>query len=243
MSKKIFAALLALAMTFLAAGAVTAEETAVPGQPVQGLTAYVDSNGDRAYIPDGFSVSAEESEQLIATGLVIIGPDGSEFVWIPTTVTPLSVHEFGSYFSGGSLASYYDETEGPIYQGMAASTETYGGFYMGRYEASQGEGGLPASKRVSDSEPGRIWVQFSPQDTVGACMNLYADNETVQGFFPWGINWDTTLQWLIDSGCRTWEEVASDSTAWGNYSDDSFSQGARGQLYRDLGGSQIPNNI
>ena len=191
---------------------------------------WVDGNGDRAVIPTGFMVSGKEDEQTISQGLVVIGPDGSEFVWIPTTVTPLAVREFGSYFSGGSISSYYDETDSPVYQEMIASVEQYGGFYIGRYEASQGQNNFPASKRVSDSEPGRIWVQFSPQDTVIACENLYADNDTVQGFFPWGINWDTTLQWLIDSGCKTWEEVARDSTAWGNYSNDAFSNGARGNL-------------
>ena len=191
---------------------------------------WVDGNGDRAVIPTGFMVSGKEDEQTISQGLVVIGPDGSEFVWIPTTVTPLAVREFGSYFSGGSISSYYDETDSPVYQEMIASVEQYGGFYIGRYEASQGQNNFPASKRVSDSEPGRIWVQFSPQDTVIACENLYADNDTVQGFFPWGINWDTTLQWMIDSGCKTWEDVARDSTAWGNYSNDAFSNGARGNL-------------
>ena len=191
---------------------------------------WLDTNGDRAVIPSGFMVSGNEDEQTISQGLVVIGPDGSEFVWIPTTVTPLAVREFGSYFSGDSISSYYDETDSSVYQEMIASVEQYGGFYIGRYEASQGPDNLPTSKRVSDSEPGRIWVQFSPQDTVGACERLYADNDTVQGFFPWGINWDTILQWLIDSGCKTWEEVARDSTAWGNYSNDAFSNGARGNL-------------
>ncbi|MBQ5548881.1 MAG: hypothetical protein IIT33_08640 [Prevotella sp.] len=72
-------------------------------------------------------------------------------------------------------------------------------------------------------------MQFSPQDATVACENLYRDNATVQGFFPWGCNWDTTLQWLIDSGCKTYEEVASNSTSWGNYSDDSFSPNANGR--------------
>ena len=152
---------------------------------------WVDGNGDRAVIPTGFMVSGKEDEQTISQGLVVIGPDGSEFVWIPTTVTPLAVREFGSYFSGGSISSYYDETDSPVYQEMIASVEQYGGFYIGRYEASQGQNNFPASKRVSDSEPGRIWVQFSPQDTVIACENLYADNDTVQGFFPWGITTGT----------------------------------------------------
>lgn len=190
---------------------------------------YIDPNGDRAFIPAEFTVSEKPDEQEVATGLVVIGPDGSEYVWVPTTVTPLAVRDFGSYFSGGgSLSGYYDETELPAYQEMIKSVEQYGGFYIGRYEASQGADGLPASRRVTEDEPGRIWVQFSPQDTVGACERLYADNDTVQGFFPWGINWDTVLQWLIDSGCMTEAEVSRDSSAWGNYSNDSFSEGARG---------------
>ena len=209
-----------------------AEDGAYPqieaGTTASEKSVWLDANGDRAVIPAGFMVSEKADEQIISQGLVVIGPDGSEFVWIPTTVTPLEVREFGSYFSGGSISSYYDEMDSPVYREMVASVEKYGGFYMGRYEASQGRNNLPASKRVSDSESGRIWVQFSPQDTVGACERLYADNDTVQGFFPWGINWDTTLQWLIDSGCKTWEEVARDSTAWGNYSNDSFSDGAHG---------------
>ena len=210
-----------------------AENNAYPpaeaGVAVAEKSIWVDTNDDSAIIPAGFTVSEKDDEQTISEGLVVIGPDGSEFVWIPTTVTALAVRDFGSYFyGGGSLSGYYDETELPAYQEMVRSVEQYGGFYIGRYEASQGADGLPASKRVTAQESGRIWVQFSPQDTVIACEKLYADNGTVQGFFPWGINWDTTLQWLVDSSCKTEVEVTRDSTSWGNYSNDSFSDGARG---------------
>ena len=210
------------------------------GEIAANMSIYTDASGDTAYIPAQFMVSANEDEQDINTGLVVIGPDGSEFVWIPTTVTKLAVRDFGSYFGGASfmgtvisgggdsLEGYYDETDLDIYQEMVASTEKYGGFYMGRFEASKGEDQLPASRRVTESAPGQIWVQFSPQDTTIACQNLYADNDTVQGFFPWGINWDTTLQWLVDSGNKTIDDIKADSTDWGNYSNDSFSEGARG---------------
>ncbi|MBD5459718.1 MAG: hypothetical protein HDR26_02070, partial [Lachnospiraceae bacterium] len=202
-----------------------------PGKTAAEKSNYTDADGDTAVIPAQFTVSTEEDEQTIRTGLVIIGPDESEFVWVPTTVTPLSVHDFGSYFSGGgSLSSYSDETELETYQAIGASVEKYGGFYIGRYEASKGADGLPVSKRITVGDSGTIWVQFSPQDTTLICEQLYADNDTVQGFFPWGINWDTTLQWLIDSGCKTEVEISSDSTSWGNYSNDSFSEDARGSL-------------
>ena len=187
-----------------------------------------------AVIPAEFTVSDKEDEQTIRSGLVVIGPDESEFVWIPTTQKSLAVCDFGSYFSGGSISGYYDETELDSYWEMAECTELYGGFYMGRFEASCGSGDnvsnyIPVSKRVTGDDTGRIWVQFSPQDTTVVCQNIYADNETVQGFFPWEINYDTTLQWLIDSGCKTYDDVAKDSTSWGNYSNDSFSQDADGK--------------
>ena len=196
------------------------------------LEVYTDSYGEKAYIPSGFRVSEEKGEQTIRTGLVIIGPDGSEFVWIPTRTTSLQQRNFGSYFSGGSsLSGYADETSLASYQEMTQSVATYGGFYMGRFEASVGGGSslsdyYPASRRVSPEHPGRIWVQFSPQDATVACANLYRDNPSVRGFFPWGANWDTTLQWLIDSGAKTESEVTRDSSGWGNYSDNRFAPGA-----------------
>ena len=198
------------------------------GERATSLSRYTDGSGRIAYIPASFTVSTKSGEKNVDAGLVVIGPDGSEFVWVPTTVTPLAVRDFGSYFFGDSISSYYDETGLPLYKAMVASTEKFGGFYIGRYEASKGDNGLPASKRVTASEPGQIWVQYSPQDTAVACQKLYADNDSVQGFFPWGVNWDTTLQWLVDSGNKKIGDVKSDSTSWGNYSNDSFSDGARG---------------
>ena len=206
----------------------------IPGQTAVERSRYIDGNGDDAVIPADFAVSENKDEQTVSTGLVVIGPDGSEYVWVPTSQTELAQRDFGSYFSGGNISSYRDETELESYKAMVSSVEQYGGFYIGRYEASFGGGKnlsdmVPASKRVTADEPGRIWVQFSPQDTTVVCENLYADNDTVQGFFPWGINWDTTLQWLIDSGCKTEKEVVSDSTGWGNYSNDDFSPNANGK--------------
>ena len=48
---------------------------------------YTDINGDKATIPEGFTV--DENENVISKGLVVHGPDkangdnGSEFVWVP----------------------------------------------------------------------------------------------------------------------------------------------------------------
>ena len=227
------------------------EDEALPsiqaGETSVGKREYVDENGDAAVIPDGFTVSSEKGEQTIATGLVVIGPDGNEFVWVPVTETAFTSRDFGSYFGGTPFSSYWDDTDSEEYQAMEASVNRYGGFYMGRYEASKGGGSdlsdyVPASKRISKSGEGKIWVQFSPQDTAIACRNLYADNPTVAGFFPYGANYDTTLAWLVDSGAKTLDEVAGDSTEWGNYTDDEFSPNANG-VYTGRWEETKANNI
>ena len=200
-----------------------------PSDHVSEAQRYVDANGDVAYIPANFKVSEKSDEQTIRTGLVVIGPDGSEYVWVPTAETELKTRDFKSYFSSGSsFSDYWDDTSLDSYKDMVKSVEKYGGFYMGRFEASKGQNGLPLSKRITDGDSGKIWVQYSPQDTTVLCQKLYAENDTVQAFFPWGVNYDTTLQWLIDSGNKTESEVISDSTSWGNYSNDSFSLNAKG---------------
>ena len=53
-------------------------ETATPGVPADGMQEY-----DGAKIPDGFTVSEDPTEQDVESGLVVIAPDGSEFVWVP----------------------------------------------------------------------------------------------------------------------------------------------------------------
>ena len=44
---------------------------------------YKDKNGDIATIPEGFKVSRNPGEDTIQNGLVVRGPDESEFVWVP----------------------------------------------------------------------------------------------------------------------------------------------------------------
>ena len=72
------------------------EETEVtPGVPVADDTPYttINSDGgkDTAIIPKGFEVSEKEDEQTIETGLVVIAPDGSEFVWVPVPASELNL--------------------------------------------------------------------------------------------------------------------------------------------------------
>ena len=70
-------------------------EEAKPGEFVSNDTPYTseNSNGEKnvAIIPKGFKVSEEKNEQTIETGLVVIAPDESEFVWIPVPENELNL--------------------------------------------------------------------------------------------------------------------------------------------------------
>ena len=67
--------------------------TTPPTTEVGKDTIFKDPNSSdkEAVIPKGFKVSEIESEQKIDTGLVVIAPDGSEFVWVPVDKETLEV--------------------------------------------------------------------------------------------------------------------------------------------------------
>ena len=88
---------------------VTFESAAViPGIPVKKDTPYttINSDGgkDTATIPKGFEVSEDPDEQTIETGLVVIAPDGSEFVWVPVPENELNLfaEQSGTYDENGN---------------------------------------------------------------------------------------------------------------------------------------------
>lgn len=72
------------------------------------------SSNKEAYIPKGFKVSEEPTEQKIDTGLVVIAPDGSEFVWVPVNKTTLEVDGI----DGKIVAEEVKEGEEVNYRGV-----------------------------------------------------------------------------------------------------------------------------
>ena len=54
------------------------------------------------------------------------------------------------------------------------------------------------------------------------CKNSKGDNTNVETGMILGNQWDRTLMWLIETGSKTKEQIADDSTSWGNYIDATF---------------------
>ena len=127
-------------------------------------------------------------------------------------------------------SSYFTETIGNMtgaefkkqlqeeFNEMVESVDTYGGFYIGRYET----GNLSQAKAV---------VQKNNTDINNQnWYNMYMKCKTVAGgteatsSMIWGCQWDATMKWFLNCGGQTATYV-TDSTGKGNYSGSLLTNG------------------
>ena len=117
-------------------------------------------------------------------------------------------YDYANYATAGfsSLANMA-ETMKSDYEEMIASLEKYKGFYIGRYElTANGE----KTGATQTCENGVNWYILYKN-----CTTL-ASGTKVKTRMTWGLQWDATCNWLDASGFDI-----NDSTAWGNYSDNT----------------------
>ena len=98
---------------------------------------------------------------------------------------------------------------------MLNSVATYGGYYIGRYQAGDLAQATPVIKRINSDIGDQKWYTMWKK-----ARKLSGTSAGVQ--MIWGIQWDETIKWLINTGEKTYAEIASDSTSWGNYYNNSF---------------------
>ena len=98
---------------------------------------------------------------------------------------------------------------------MLNSVATYGGYYIGRYQTGNLAQATPVVKRMNTDIGNQIWYTMWKK-----ARKLSGTSAGVQ--MIWGIQWDETLKWLIDTGEKTYAEVGKNSTSWGNYQTNSF---------------------
>lgn len=132
------------------------------------------------------------------------------------------------------------------YNEMIASVDTYGGFYIGRYET----GNLSSSV---GTEPVVQKGPISSSNWYFAYQNskLIKANENVVTTMIWGSMWDRTLIWLAETyeitdgfNGKNYEEI-TDSRTWGNYSNSKGEAATDSGIKQDSGHSENwkANNI
>ncbi len=120
------------------------------------------------------------------------------------------------YMNGITRDKFLREMQQSFYE-MVKSIDTYGGFYIGRYETGNLKQNVPVVVKMNTDIHSVNWY-----DTYKRSKRISGLNENVTTNMVWGIQFDEVLKWLIDTGSKTNEEVATDSTSWGNYSNATF---------------------
>ena len=204
-------------------------------------------------------------------------PDFNEYVWIPIPnfeedfqqtawTTPYGRDANGDYVNGTGVThsivqnpandtdkqnKYWDDSTTEEYQDMLASVEHYKGFYIGRYEASQGANNIAQSKR--NISP---WVGVPQTTAITACGN---NTTTANMHLMYGVEWDSVLNWLKDNATISSsnpgvtkimdiEDIQTNSTSWGNYNNatgDAASEPWEERTRQNTGASEYwkANNI
>lgn len=120
-----------------------------------------------------------------------------------------------------SIEEYKNYTDNDTDQ---ESVKTYGGFYIARYEAGDGDAnGTPRSSSSSNSntvvsKKGAIVYNYISQpDSITRAESMYAGKSKLIS----GAGWDRILNWLIETKAKTENEVFVNSSSWGNYDDST----------------------
>ena len=196
-------------------------------------------------------------------------PDFNEYVWIPTPNFDENFKQIawnGPYWRGSYQTGehpiiqnpandtekqnrYWEDTTTQEYQYMLASVQHYKGFYIGRYEASQGVNNIAQSKR--NISP---WTSVPQTTAITACAN---NATTVANMhLMYGVEWDSVLNWLIDNATisssytgetKTMEigDIQTNSSSWGNHKNSTGDAATNRGLRQNTGASEYwkANNI
>ena len=133
------------------------------------------------------------------------------------------------WYNGCGMASDEYKT---AYQKMLKSVYTYGGFWIGRYEAGI-EGTTTETTNARTSSSGRISIETSPKaisqkdaipynyvycSEAQALAKEMTPNNSYTSSLMFGIQWDLVCKYLEVKGKLAIADINSNSTSWGNYS-------------------------
>ena len=162
------------------------------------------------------------------TGFVIRNQfEGSEFVWIPVgwldADATLDGKNFNEKFGRVNWRHNLDFSRSGFNEEVSPedieSVKKYGGYYFARYLASKEDGMLVFKK--GNMPLGNII--YPNAETFAEDYARGRSGKDVVSKITSGAAFDSVLRWIIKSRAKTLDEVAKDSTSWGNYSNTTNS--------------------
>ncbi len=170
-------------------------------------------------IPDGYKhICGEWNDGFVIERSL----DGSQFVWIPVgSLDPdgtLNGKDFSEKFGRRnyqkddfSESGFHEElTDELVLQ--IESVEKYGGFYISRYNISENK----KTRKLQSVKGAMPLVNIGFYGTMQSASEIEA-TEAVKSHLIFGAEYDSVLAWLIKSGAKTLNEIAENSSSWGNF--------------------------
>lgn len=103
------------------------------------------------------------------------------------------------------------------YYDLLMSIQTYGGFYIGRYETGDLSKNVAVVKRLNNDLGNQNWYTM-----YQLCKRLKGNNEAVDTNLIYGSQYDEVLKWFIDTDALSLYQVVNDASSWGNFLDNSI---------------------
>ena len=105
------------------------------------------------------------------------------------------------------------------YRAVFDSIKQYDGFYIGRYELT-GTANEPTVQRYQPVLTAATTGANTWYGLKDACSKV-VNSKYAKSHMIYGNQWDEVMDWLVDTGEKTSDEVNKNSTTWGNYSNYS----------------------
>ena len=188
------------------------------------------------FLPDGATVTEDD----LSEGVTIKDANNNEWVWIvvPKSVTASSTTDeeiknalinYATDYRGSYSDTWYSGCgleEGEYaqkYSDMLQSIKTYGGFYIGKYEVGSFDNPVTSNDNTRQAviQQGAYpynYVTCSQAEDLAEGLATGGKTSTLM----FGIQWDLVLTYLETSGGLTYDDLADDSSSWGNYANNSF---------------------
>lgn len=221
--------------------------TVSAGEYAEVLSVYTDNNGNKAVVPQGWTVSGVPKENIIwgkDEGLVIYhipkekvsginwqNPDEVEtlmrtydqFVWTPVGLLTANGTLDGIHFNEkfGRIDYYQND----IFSEIKCSEPLVGELLFQKESVDKYDGYYSSRYNISkDEETGK------PRSVKGAdpwtnidfptakeVASTMVQSKTFTSHLMYGAEYDTREKWVIESGTVTIKEIEEDSTELGNY--------------------------
>ena len=221
----------------------TVEEARNQNKPFENDTTITDSctPANSIRVPAGFKI-AEDSALTVEDGIVIEDEDGNQFVWIPakteaeggatinlsTGGTANVVYKRTDFGKQNASYSTYSET---MPSDEEASVNANGGYYIGRYEAGDGNS---TDFRTSATEGTVVikknqipynYITRSDAETKATEMATVQEYTKAKTKLVSSYAWDTALDFIQKANSDNEHSDYATSSPEGNYSNTDYGNG------------------